>query len=463
MSETHEKNSKAEQPTTQRPAQDTPTPVAPHTGPRLGYSPKGPIIAGFLTLAVLVGGFGLWSVNTQIAGAVIASGRVQVEENLQIVQHPDGGVVEKILVHDGSLVKAGDLLVELNGDQLNSERTIVENQYFELLARRGRLEAERANAPEILFPAELSESAVTNPHVAMQMKGQQELFDARLASLEKSLEQLEKQAEQISSQVDGVDAQLVALATQQELIARELTDQRSLLDRGLAQASRVSALERESADLAGRIGALVAQRAQAESRLSELEITRLRLQTQRREQAETELRDIGYRELELAEQRRALIGQIDRLDIRAPVSGIVHAMSVTTPRAVIRAAEPVLYLVPQDRPLVIDARIATTSIDEVTPGQPAAVRFPALSSRITPTLTGEISRISADVLTDQASGEPYYKIEVTLSAGELEKLDGKVLIPGMPAEVYLATAQRTPIAYLLKPFTDYFTRAFRET
>lgn len=435
----------------------------PKSAPRLGYSPRIPVVVGFLTLAVLVGGFGLWSTGTKIAGAVIASGRVEVEENLKIVQHPDGGVVEKIFVHDGSSVKAGDLLVELNGDQLKSELAIVENQYFELLARRGRLEAERADARDIIFPEELVETAKTVPHVARQMSGQQELFDVRLASLEKSLAQLDEQAGQIGSQIDGVDAQLAALETQQKLYAHEIEDQRSLLARGLTQASRVLALERDAADIKGQIGALVAQRAQAKGRLSEIDITRLRLNTQRREQAETELRDTGYREIELAEQRRALRSKIARLDIRAPVSGLVHAMTVTTPNAVIRPAEAVLYLVPQDRPLVIDARIATTSIDEVTPGQSASVRFPAFSRRITPTLTGAVSRISADVLSDQTTGQPYYRVEVTLAPGELEKLGGQALIPGMPAEVYLTTAERTPIAYLLKPLTDYFTRAFRES
>ena len=421
------------------------------------------LIVGFVALALLIGGFGLWAGFSTIAGAVVASGQVEVDQNRQIVQHPDGGVIAEIAVKDGDPVAAGDLLIRLDGELLRSERAIVESQFFELLARRGRLEAERADASEITFPTELTAAAETDPTVAPLMAGQRDLFDARRATVEKTLEQLAQRRDQTISQISGIDAQLAALSTQQTLIAQELTDQRSLFERGLAQASRVLALEREAASLAGQLGELTAQRAQQEGRLTEIGIEELRLASQRREEAESELRNIGYRELELAERRRALSGQIERLDLRAPVSGIVHAMAVTTPRAVLRAAEPVLYLIPQDRPLVISARVATINIDEVAIGQPVTLRFAAFSARTTPELFGQVSRISADALVDEATRAPYYRVEVVLDPGETDKLGGLVLVPGMPAEVYLRTADRSPMAYLLKPFTDYFNRAFRES
>ena len=428
-----------------------------------GPSARRALIVGFVALALLIGGFGLWAGFSTIAGAVVASGQVEVDQNRQIVQHPDGGVIAEIAVKDGDPVAAGDLLIRLDGELLRSERAIVESQFFELLARRGRLEAERADASEITFPAELTAAAETDPTVAPLMAGQRDLFDARRATVEKTLEQLAQRRDQTISQISGIDAQLAALSTQQTLIAQELTDQRSLFERGLAQASRVLALEREAASLAGQLGELTAQRAQQEGRLTEIGIEELRLASQRREEAESELRNIGYRELELAERRRALSGQIERLDLRAPVSGIVHAMAVTTPRAVLRAAEPVLYLIPQDRPLVISARVATINIDEVAIGQPVTLRFAAFSARTTPELFGQVSRISADALVDEATRAPYYRVEVVLDPGETDKLGGLVLVPGMPAEVYLRTADRSPMAYLLKPFTDYFNRAFRES
>ena len=173
------------------------------------------------------------------------------------------------------------------------------------------------------------------------------------------------------------------------------------------------------------------------------------------------MRDLGYRELELAERRRSLIEQISRLEIRAPVSGLVHALQVTTPRSVIRAADPVLFLVPQDRPFIIAAKISPINIDEVTIGQPVTLRFAAFDARTTPELFGQISSISADALVDERSKVSYYRAEVVLDPGEIEKLGGLKLVPGMPVEVFIRTGDRTPLAYLLKPLAEYFNRAHR--
>ena len=430
---------------------------------RTNTSARGALLLGFTTLALLILGFGLWAGLSSIAGAVIAPGQVEVEQNRQIVQHPDGGVVAEIVVQDGDAVAAGDLLLRLDGELLRSELAIVESQFFELLSRRGRLEAERNAAEAPQFPEELTAAARQIPAIAALRDGQNDLFFARAQTLQKSLSQLAERRGQTERQIEGIGAQLDALSTQVGLIRRELADQRSLFERGLAQASRVLALEREEAALAGQIGELEANRAQAAGRLTEIEIEALRLASQRREEAETELRNTGYRELELAERRRALREQIDRLDIRAPVAGLVHAMAVTTPRAVIRPAEPVLYLIPQDRPLVISARVSPIHIDEVSIGQPVTLRFSAFSARSTPELFGQVSRISADALIDEASRAPYFRAEVVLDAGETDKLAPLQLVPGMPAEVYLRTQERSPLTYLLKPFADYFNRAFRES
>ncbi|MCG6111994.1 MAG: HlyD family type I secretion periplasmic adaptor subunit [Paracoccus sp.] len=424
---------------------------------------RGPIIAGIIGVVVLVGGFALWATTTRISGAVVASGQVEVESNRQIVQHPDGGVVQQIAVSEGAQVAAGELLLSLDGTLLRTEHTIVEGQYFEILARRGRLEAERADAPQIGFADELLTAATRDPALAELIEGQSSLFLTRLDTLRQSLDQLAQQSDQIDSEVDGIDAQIAALARQRDLIGRELTDQQTLLARGLAQASRVLALEREAARMDGELGSLQAARASAAIRQTELEIQRLRLAAERREEAETQLRDLGYRQLELAERRRSLTEQLDRLEIRAPVSGIVYNMQVTTPRSVIRPADPLLYIIPQDRPLVIGARVATINIDEIQLGQPVVLRFSAFSSRTTPEIDGRLDRISADALMDEATRTPYYRAEVSIPPDQLDKLGGLALVPGMPVEVYIQTGDRSPMAYLMKPLTDYFNRAFRES
>lgn len=438
-----------------------PKPIAPPDPGR--WSVRGAMATGLFAIVVLLGGFTFWAMQSRIAGAVVASGQVEVEQQRQIVQHPDGGVVDEILVKEGQTVEAGQPLIRLDGNLLRTEHAIVEGQYFEILARRGRLEAERADAETMQFPQDLLTAAEGNADLQDLIEGQRSLFETRRDTLRQSIEQLEKQSEQVRQQVDGIDAQIVALDRQRELIGEELEDQQSLLDRGLAQASRVLALQREAASLDGRLGEIKASRAAAETRQTELDIQRLRLGAERREEAETELRDLGYRELELAERRRGLTEQINRLDIRAPAAGIVYNMQVTTPRSVIRPADPVLYVIPQDRPLVIGARLATINVDEVQTGQPVVLRFSAFSSRTTPEIDGVLGRVSADALIDEATQMPYYRAEVTIPAEQLAKLGDLALIPGMPVEVFIQTGDRSPMAYLLQPLSDYFNRAFRES
>jgi HlyD family secretion protein len=428
------------------------------------WSARWPLIVGFLALGVLVGGFGTWAVRTQIAGAIVASGRIEVERNRQVVQHPTGGVVAEIRVKEGDVVAAGDLLIELDSTRLKSEMAITEGQLFEIIARRGRLEAERDGHDEVAFLPELLDRAAVNPEVAELMEGQRNLFHARRETLSKSQEQLDKRRAQIASQIEGIDAQTASLEEQLELIEEELANQQSLLDRGLAQASTVLALRRNAANLRGQLGELAANRAEAETRITETEIEALSLVTQRREEAITQLRDMRYNELELREQRAATQEDLDRLDIRAPVSGIVYGLAVQTPRSVVQAAEPVLYIVPQDRPLLIAAQVEPVHIDEVLVGQTVSLRFASLDQRTTPELVGRVSLVSADAFEDEATRATYYRAEIVLAPGEIERLDPDVtLIPGMPVEAYIRTADRSPFAYLTKPLMDYFNRAFRET
>lgn len=448
-----------------KPAKTELAPVAPPSASEVQdlLSARKSVILGGVTAAILVLGFGLWSVLSEISGAIVASGQIEVSQNRQIVQHPDGGVVAEIAVKDAQAVQAGDLLIRLDGALVKSELAIVEGQLFEVMARSVRLAAERDDAEMPEFSGELEELAKTRPEVAELIEGQRSLFLARRESVLKQSEQLQKRSAQIASQIEGVDAQVDALSEQLSLIEQELTDQRTLLEKGLAQSSRVLALEREASRLQGSVGELKSSRAQAEGRATEVELEVLRLAAVRREEANTQLRDIGAKVLELAERRRALIEQIARLEIRAPVSGTVLGLAVTTPQAVVRPAEPLMYLIPQDRPLVINAQVQTIHVDEVHVGQKVRVMFPAFSSRTTPELWGHVVTVSADALVDERAQMAFYKAEIVLDPGELERLEGLTLIPGMPVEAFIETGARSPMAYLLKPFTDYFSGAFRES
>lgn len=431
------------------------------TGSR--FSVWRPVLVGLAATLILVLGFGLWATTTRIAGAIVAPGRIEVEQDRQVVQHPDGGVVEAILVREGEAVAAGQVLLRLDGAALRSELTIVEDQLSELAGRSARLIAERDGAREIVFPDETLALAATSPEVRGQLDGQRRLFQARIATLADQSALLSRRIDQITAQSNGIAAQSVALTAQLNLIEQELSQQQRLLDKGLAQAGTVLALQRERARLQGQLGELAAEKARTEGQITETRIEMASLATRRREEATAELRETGPAMLELAERRRALVERIDGLEIRAPVAGVVLGLQVTTPRAVLRPADPILYVIPQDRPLIVSARIAPIHIDEVTVGQPAELVFSAFSARDTPHLRGRITRVSADALTERETGTAYYTAELELDDGERARLGSRSLLPGMPVEVFLQTGQHTPLAYLVKPFSDYFARAFRES
>lgn len=428
-----------------------------------GWSARKPLFTGLLGVFLLVGGFGTWAVMAQISGAIIARGRIEVDQNRQVVQHPDGGVVAGLSTSEGDVVEMGDLLIRLDDHAHRSKLEITESQLFELMARRGRLEAERDGHEDVRFDPVLQEAAKNDPDAAELMNGQKHLLQARTVTAKNQIARLEKRKGQILDQTDGIEAQQAAMATQLSLISKELADQQSLLDKGLAQASRVLALQREQARLYGSVGALEAQKAQAEGKLTEIDIQILSMDSQRREDAIAQIRDLHYRELELREEYRALIEEISRLEIRAPVSGVVYGLKVFALRSVITPADPLLYIIPQDRPLVIHAQVPTIHIDKLFVGQPVILRFSALDQRRTPELVGKVTQISADAFEDDITRQSYYRAEIILSEGEQARLpDGITLIPGMPVETFIKTAERSPLAYLVKPLTDYFTKAFRE-
>lgn len=427
------------------------------------FSVRGPLMIGIFALVLLVGGFGGWAALTTISGAVVSSGRIEVDQNRQVVQHPDGGVIAEILVDEGDDVQAGQMLIRLDPTDLTSQLLITEGQLYELMARRGRLEAERDGRSQISFDPQLEGAARANPRVAALMNGQAQLMQARSDSINQEVEQLGKRRSQIQNQIDGIDAQSVALQSQLELIREELASQRTLLEKGLAQAARVLSLQREEAKLAGQVGQLTAERAQSEGQITEIDLEILKKYTLRREEALTTLRDLEYREIETAEKRNAILQKLERLDIRAPVSGIVYGLQFFAPRSVIKAADPVLFLVPQDRPLVIAAQVPPIHVDQIYVGQDVTLRFSAFDQRETPELFGKVVQVSADAFTDQTTQLSFYRVEIEPNPGELTRLPiGATLLPGMPVEAFIRTQDRTPLAYLVKPLTDYFAKAFRE-
>jgi len=426
------------------------------------WTTNGFLMTGMATVCVLVLGLGLWASQAELAGAVIAPGLVEVEGRIQVVEHPDGGVVEDVLVREGDLISAGTVLMRLDGSVLEAQLSIIQTQLDEIGARSARLVAERDGIEMPAMGGEFASRAKAEPDILEIYGGQRRLFKARAETYQKTVDALSEQRKQIRSEISGQEAQESAFGEQLALVTDELEGLDRLLAQGLVVKSQVLELRRERAQLSGLYGEVQASIARNRGRIAELDTELLRLAASRREEAETELREMLIRRAELTERKGALSVKRERLDLKAPITGIVHDLAVTSVNAVIRPDESVLYVVPQDERLVVAARVDSTQVDSVYAGQEVVLRFSAFQSRTTPELKGTLDRVSPDALIDDATGRQYYSAYVSLKDGELERLEERRLVPGMPVEVFIQTGTRTPLAYLLQPFTDYFNRALRE-
>ncbi|WP_439618730.1 HlyD family type I secretion periplasmic adaptor subunit [Shinella sp.] len=426
------------------------------------WASSGYAIAGYATVFVLLGGMGAWAALTRINGAVVASGIIEVASNRQIVQHLTGGVVGEIRVKEGDTVKAGDVLMRLDDTFDRSELAVIEGQLFSLLGTAARLQAEQDEKTEITFDPELLKVAASDPDVAEIVAGQKRLMEARAETRGKQAGQLQEKKAQIGKQNEGLESRIKALQTQQGLIGKELDAQNKLLAQSLTNASRVLALQREEAEILGTISQARANIAENTGRVAEIEIAILNIHSTVREEATTTLREIEAKVAELRENRNAKLETLSRMDITAPMSGIVLGMQVHALRSVIRPADPLLYIIPQEHDLVISTQISPTQIDQVHVGQMAHIRFAAFDHRSTPEIFGHVTKVAADVLADQRTGATYYKAEIKPDVGEMLKLGDKHVMPGMPVETFIQTTERSPLEYLVKPLADYFAKAFRE-
>jgi HlyD family secretion protein len=415
---------------------------------------------GSAAVVLLVGGVGGWATLTELSGAVIAPGQLVVDSNVKKVQHPTGGVVGELRVKDGDRVKAGDVVVRLDETQTRASLAIVTKALDELAARQARNEAERDAADKVLFPPDLL-ARVDDLDVARVMSGEQKLFEIRRSGREGQKAQLREQVAQLEQQIQGNKEQETAKAKEIDWIQQELKGVRDLWKQNLVPFARITALERDGARLEGERGALVATIAQTKGRIVETRLKILQINEDLYVDVGKDLAEIRGKKSELSERRIAAEDQLKRVNLVAPQDGKVFQRTVHTVGGVIQAGEPVMLIVPDGDTLIIEAKIAPQEIDQVRPGQPAVVRFPAFNQRTTPELNGEVVRIAADVTQDDKKNESYYSVRIRIFDTELQRLDGQKLLAGMPVEAFLQTEPRTAISYLIKPMQDQIARAFR--
>ena len=418
------------------------------------------LLGGLAVVALLAGGVGGLAATTELSGAVIAPGSLVVDSNVKKVQHPTGGVVGELRARDGDKVKAGDIVVRLDETITQANLAIVVKSLNELQSRLARLEAERDNVDTVVFPAELLARA-GDPELARSMTGERNLFEFRKSARAGQKAQLRERIAQLKEEIQGLTGQVAAKKRETELIGQELEGVRDLWRKNLVQIQRVTALERDAARLEGERGQLIASTAQAKGKISEIELQILQIDQDLRSEVAKDLREVQGKIAELVERKVAAEDQLKRIDIRAPQNGMVHQSTVHTVGGVITPGEAIMLIVPEADALTVEAKLAPQDIDQVRVGQTAALRFSAFSQRTTPELDGVVSRVSADLTTDQRTGAAYYVVRITLSESELARLEGLRLVPGMPVEAFIRTGERTVLSYVMKPFTDQINRSFR--
>ena len=415
---------------------------------------------GNRTVFLLLGGLIGFMALVSISGAVVAPGSVGVEGNYKTVQHLDGGIVSKILVKNGDRVTAGQTLVLLDPTQVKANLAVVEGRVTDFEIQEARLEAEAADAETFALPQGLDGN---DPAVAKIYASQMALFTARRTSHLGQIAVLKQRLQQMKEEIAGNQAEAKSALRQSEIAAAELASVMPLLERGFVNQQRVTTLQRENARFEGEIGRLAAEAAKIESGVSETALRIAQASKDNLSEVTDELRKV---QSALAEQRETQLGLADKVarsEVKSPHAGRIHALAIHTEGGVIQPGGTILQIVPEGETLVVDAQVQPVSIDKVHEGQRAAVRFPAFNAKTTPRLEGKVIKVSPAQITDQ-QGKSYFTAQIEVPAAEIARIGkGHELVPGMPAEVYIETEDRSMLSYLIKPLVDAMFGAFRET
>ncbi|MGT2446445.1 HlyD family type I secretion periplasmic adaptor subunit (plasmid) [Ensifer adhaerens] len=411
------------------------------------------IVVSAAFAATLLFGVGGWAAHARLSGAVITQGQVAISQQVKLIQHRDGGIVSEIAVRNGDQVKKGDVLIRLDETQTRVELAIVRGQLQQFYAMRARLKAERDGEAGVSFDG-LDVSEVLK---VSELK----LFEANRRMITSQEEQMRLQITQLEEQIRGLKAQTGSSDAEREIVEKEIAKLETLLKSGLVPVSEHRDLLRQMARIDGSKGELVARIAEAVGQISELRIKLLAIDQNTRKETQTQIVGIEAKIAELSEREVAARDRLSRMEVRAPVDGLVYDLQVHTIGGIIAPGASVMSIVPEDDDLTVEIRIPPADIDRIAPGQASRLRFTVFNQRTTPELDGQVGVVAAATTIDRATGQPYYLATVDITQA-LDRLGDRKLMPGMPVEVYVQTDERTAISYLTKPFTDQMLRAFRE-
>jgi len=413
-----------------------------------------PLAVGAAALVVLIAGFGAWATFAKISGAVIAAGRIEAEQTRQVVQHPTGGTVVDILVADGDRVTAGTPLIMLDPRRIQSEIASIDAQLAGLVTETARLIAERDGMARPNFDPEGIDPKIFQKMAAAQtaqLESRRSRDDRQIAQMNARLDQLAHATLALQSQLTSVDAQ-------RTMLTEEIAGQVGLEARGLARSAQVLALRRDLAMLDGQHGQITANLAQAQAQGTEIRLQIGGVRAAAREEAISRLREIGQSEPQLRERLRSLQDSLADQTIRATANGIVHDLRVHARGSVVAAGATLMFIVPEDQPLHVIARVDPRDLDRLDAGLSATIRV--ASARREAPLFGTIQSISPDTLSDETSGRQFYSVRVTLDRGTIDA--PLHLVPGLPVEVFFGTGTQSPFQILAYPLSRFFDRSLRE-
>lgn len=439
-----------------------PTPFDRNASTRRTESLKRHVLAGVALLGAFVGGLGWWSASTTIAGAVVASGTIVVEGGVRRVQHPDGGVIAEILAADGDQVPAGTVLFRLDATAVSASRNIVLAQLRDAFARLRRLAAELAGSPLSLNDDNLPASLAGADFVTL-LETQQQFMVARAAVQQSRHAQIVEQINQLDERIRGLAAQRTASEGQLALLAVERHNLETLRADGLVEQGRINDVSQRQLQLEGVVGQVSADIAEARATIAEHQALLAGEADTRRAEIIAEQQATRAEIAQLQQQQVALDSQLARLEVRAPIDGIIHGSTIHTVSGVVGAGETAMLVIPPVNGTTVELRISPLDVEAVSTAQHVLLKFPGIETRYSPDLEAEVKSVSPDLTVDPAGTTPYYVARVDVRAEQLDRLPSHVtMVAGMPVNAFIRTTDRTVLQFLTKPLTDLLARAFRE-
>ncbi|MER8431098.1 HlyD family type I secretion periplasmic adaptor subunit [Mesorhizobium caraganae] len=418
-------------------------------------------VVGYAAIALFAGCFGYWAASAPLSGAVITSGTISATGGNILIQHPEGGIIEQLLVHEGDRVQQSQPLVLLDRTAAEADLNRLTRQSITLRASAARLEAER-DGSDRLAPITDAAPAPFQSDFDNLVREQQKEFDARLARFRSEQSILAQRVAMHHESALGLDAQKLAIQQQAGIVKKELGIKASLLDKGLTNRSEYSQLLRSEADLVGQAGALEADLAATKTQIVEAQAQVERATTQRVEDALTKLDEVRTKLADIGEQITAAEAVLGRTTIKAPAAGIVVSSTYNSQGSVIAPGQKIMEILPTASGLIVDAKLRPRDVDLVRVGQPAKLRLSALNARLTPEVPATVTQISADRLIDETTHEAYFRARLKITDTLPQGVKAGQLYPGTPVEAFISTGDRTFFEYLARPMLDSFARAFTE-